>query len=518
LALRANGTVAVWGVTNSSHNYGQTNIPAGLTNVVGAAVGWHHNLALKADGTVVAWGAGASNSGSSPHYGQSQVPIGLSNVVAVAGGGYHSLALKADGTVVAWGAGMSNTGVNPDWGQSRVPDGLTNVVAIAAGTYHSLALRADGSIVAWGAGATNTGANPNYGQSAVPVGLSNAIGIAGGGYHTLALVNSGGPYITVHPVSQTASAGTDVTLMALATGTQPLTYQWQCNGTNLPGGTGAVLTLANVQSVNEGSYSLVASNAQGTACSAAALLTVIAPPSITTQPTSLSVNAGSNVTFTVVATGTQPLGYQWMFNGASILGATGSSYTRFAAQESDAGSYAVMVTNSLGSTTSSNALLTVNEPPAITSHPQSASVTPGSDVTFTVAATGTAPLSYQWRFGAADIAGATGSAYTLNGVHATNAGTYSVLVFNVAGTATSSNAVLTVQAASAPHIDSITSLPDGRIELLISGGPGSFAIECAPEFSGWTQLSTLTATGAVFQYIDPETNQASRFYRVRQLP
>jgi hypothetical protein len=71
---------------------------------------------------------------------------------------------------------------------------------------------------------------------------------------------------------------------------------------------------------------------------------------------------------------------------------------------------------------------------------------------------------------------------------------------------------------SQPHIDSIARLPDGRIQLQISGGPGNFAIECAPVLSGWTQLSSLTATGAVFQYVDPETNQASRFYRVRLVP
>ncbi len=78
--------------------------------------------------------------------------------------------------------------------------------------------------------------------------------------------------------------------------------------------------------------------------------------------------------------------------------------------------------------------------------------------------------------------------------------------------------MLTVQAMTSPHIDSIASLPDGRIELQVSGGPGTFAIECAPVLSGWTQLSSLTVTGAAFQYIDPETNQAGRFYRVRLLP
>jgi hypothetical protein len=100
-----------------------------------------------------------------------------------------------------------------------------------------------------------------------------------------------------------------------------------------------------------------------------------------------------------------------------------------------------------------------------------------------------------------------------------DAGSYSVVVSNIAGTATSSNALLTVtQPSNSPRIDSIIRRPDGTFELQISGGPGNFAIECSPVPSGLTQLTTLSATGAVFQYIDPETNQASRHYRVRLMP
>ncbi|PYJ08410.1 MAG: hypothetical protein DME25_01620 [Verrucomicrobia bacterium] len=142
----------------------------------------------------------------------------------------------------------------------------------------------------------------------------------------------------------------------------------------------------------------------------------------------------------------------------------------------------------------------------------------GSDVTFSVTATGTAPLSLQWRLNGKNIAGATDSGVTRTNVQGADAGNYSVVVSNVAGTVTSTNATLTVTQATVLDIDAIALLPDGRAQLAITGGPGNFAIDVAPEPSGWTQWTSLTATGTAYQYTDPDTNQVSRFYRVRMLP
>jgi hypothetical protein len=122
--LRADGTVVAWG----NNAQGETNVPAGLSNVIAIAAGYDDNLALRSDGTVVVWGYNYS--------GETNVPTGLSNVVAIAAGGYHFLALRADGTVVAWGLN--------DYGDGTIPVGLSNVVAIAAGYGHSLALVGSG--------------------------------------------------------------------------------------------------------------------------------------------------------------------------------------------------------------------------------------------------------------------------------------------------------------------------------------------------------------------------------------
>lgn len=175
-------------------------------------------------------------------------------------------------------------------------------------------------------------------------------------------------------------------------------------------------------------------------------LTVIVAvkPAITTQPANQTVIQGQNATFSVTATGTAPLAYQWSFNDVNISGATASSYTIDSAQTDNAGSYAVVVTNVAGTVTSSTATLTVNVPPSITTQPVSQIVDQGQNATFSVAAAGTAPLSYQWTFNGADIAGATATSYTVSSAQADNAGSYAVVVTNVAGTVTSSTATLTV--------------------------------------------------------------------------
>jgi len=83
-------------------------------------------------------------------------------------------------------------------------------------------------------------------------------------------------------------------------------------------------------------------------------------PMITTQPVNMSVAVGATATFTVVASGTGPLTYQWQKNGNAIAGATSASYTTAAAQSTDDGTkYSVTVSNSAGSATSNNATLSV---------------------------------------------------------------------------------------------------------------------------------------------------------------
>ena len=139
------------------------------------------------------------------------------------------------------------------------------------------------------------------------------------------------------------------------------------------------------------------------------------PPSITTQPANLTVTAPNQASFSVVATGDAPLSYQWRRNGSNLSGATSSSYVLNPTAVSDSGAqFDVVVTNAAGSVTSTAATLTVNPgpvPPSITTQPANVTVTAPGSATFSVVATGDAPLSYQWRRNGANISGATNATY-----------------------------------------------------------------------------------------------------------
>jgi hypothetical protein len=266
------------------------------------------------------------------------------------------------------------------------------------------------------------------------------------------------PSITSQPASQTVTAGQTASFSVAATGTAPLSYQWRKNGVAISGATSSTFTTpVTANSDNGAQFTVLVSNTAGSATSNAVTLTVNAapvPPSITAQPTSQTVTAGQTATFNVVATGTAPLSYQWRKSGVTISGATSAFYTTPAASSSDSGAqFTVLVSNTAGNVTSSAATLTVNAapvPPSITAQPTSLTVTVGQTAVFSVVATGTAPLAYQWQKNGAFISGATSASYTTPVTAITDNGTqFTVLVSNTAGSVTSNAASLTVTSSAA---------------------------------------------------------------------
>jgi hypothetical protein len=192
-------------------------------------------------------------------------------------------------------------------------------------------------------------------------------------------------------------------------------------------------------------------------------------PAITTQPTARTVAVGASVTFTVAAVGVPPPTYQWRRNGAVVPGATAASLTISNVTASDAGTYSVVVSNSAGSVTSANALLTVNSPPLIATQPTSRAVALGGSVTFTVTSPDVPPPTYQWRRNGATIPGATAASLTISNVTVADLATYSVVLSNAVGSTTSANAQLTLSTGPviATHPVGRAVEPGGSVTLTV---------------------------------------------------
>ena len=173
-------------------------------------------------------------------------------------------------------------------------------------------------------------------------------------------------------------------------------------------------------------------------------LNVAHAPSITNQPASSAVAPGGTATFTVGATDWTNMTYQWYFNAASLPGKTSASLAITNVSGANVGNYSVVVSDSLGSVTSSVVTLVTNAAPSISSQPASQSLAAGATATFSVGAFGSGPLSYQWLFNGTNAVGSNTNVLSLVNVQAASAGGYSVVVTNAFGAVTSSVASLAV--------------------------------------------------------------------------
>lgn len=211
--------------------------------------------------------------------------------------------------------------------------------------------------------------------------------------------------IVTQPVSQVRIAGMSVSFSVGALGAEPLAFQWRLNGTNLNdgarvnGSATATLTLANLIKPDSGNYDVIVTNIYTAVTSKVATLQVLVPPSFDVPPVDSNVVLGSNFTFSVLATGDDPLSYQWLRYGTNLVDAgrfSGSktvALTITNAKTNDAGPYQLIVTNLVGGITSSVANLTVLIPPTFTS-PTNFTGKQGYDFSFTNTATGTMPITF----------------------------------------------------------------------------------------------------------------------------
>jgi uncharacterized delta-60 repeat protein len=206
-----------------------------------------------------------------------------------------------------------------------------------------------------------------------------ARGYVASGYHNgsgwIVEARSGPPFFVVQPLGSTNSANLPFSISGFATGTLPIAYQWLKNGvqvTNdviISGAQSPNLAMRSFIIQHVGDYTLVASNILGCTTSSVATL-VLSKPVITSQPSSVTTNAGATVTFSITATGLAPLSYQWfketnaLSDGGNISGSLSPTLTLSNVVMGDGGAYSLMISNSVAAGNSLNATLTVIGPPS----------------------------------------------------------------------------------------------------------------------------------------------------------
>jgi len=257
------------------------------------------------------------------------------------------------------------------------------------------------------------------------------------------------PTIVQQPASTNVFAGQSFSLSITATGTAPLTCQWTFENVSIIGATNLTLVISNAQAANEGIYRAIVRNAAGSAISSVALVRIDpSAPSIVSGPISLIVPAASNVVFGVAAVGSQPISFQWFFNGAAIPSATASQYSIADAQVWNAGSYQVVVSNAFGSVTSAVANLGVTPViPYFVVQPIGTVLPAGTNWTLNGQARGSEPIGYYWQHDGVQVAGTYQPSLALTNLKVTDSGNYTLVAFNTSGSSTSLPASVTVTAA-----------------------------------------------------------------------
>ena len=245
-------------------------------------------------------------------------------------------------------------------------------------------------------------------------------------------------------------------------------------------------------------------------------LAIVTLPLITSQPTNQAVLEGMTATFSVATATNALLYYQWQFNNGSglmnltdigrISGSATSSLTINNVSPGNVGAYSVMVSNAAGPVTSDSASLTIitGQAPVIVSAPASQTLLPGATATFTVSAAGDQPLSYFWEMNGTNLtdggnlSGSATSTLTIRSVTVANSGSYSVLITNSFGSATSAVAVLNLTGvtSSGVALETLYSFTTNSLGCLPFGG---LMQATTGRFYGTTSAGGLQRVGTVFQ-------------------
>jgi hypothetical protein len=532
--------ISEWG----RNEYGQVNVPLGLSNVVMMAAGSWHGLALQGDGRVIGWGRNTA--------GQTSVPPGVVNPSAIAAGFYFSMALMPDRTVRCWGDNL--------WGQCNVPAGLNDVVMIASAYDTAFALRANGTIVAWG--------RNHLGQTNIPPGLSNVVKIFAGGYYCTALKSDGtavawggydpsdgGGSVAVPAGLSNIVALAPANLHTLALRSDGTVAAWGHNShgqTTVPPGLSNVVAIAagngfsGSHSValkadrslsvwgynNNGQSTLPPCLKPGVTVAAGEYYTAVmnATDATTAKPVILASPfvmgrvgneiahrfAWRNQPGTLTASGLPP-------------GVTIGSVGKLIGSPRTAGEFAVslVASNSFGSSQRGVTVIILPnaKAPTIVQHPTNQVVPVGSNATFRVAAfsgVNGASFSVQWFRNDVPIGGGADGELQLNAVQFPDAGSYRArLSFEDGAIWTDAATLRVLNLPRFTTTDTGLDFSNGIFHTTLTEllGYSRVVIECSTNLADWQPVQTNSGTLTTVNFIStPDTNAPARFYRALLTP
>jgi hypothetical protein len=372
--------------------------------------------------------------------------------------------------------------------------------------------------------------------------------------------------VTISPRLQLFTAGSNFTFTASATGSPLLTYQWQCNGTNITWATTSSLTLSNAQTANEGLYTLVVTNYFGSVTSSYALFSDLAAALDTSGLTWTSsvqsnwfpettithdgfeaaqsglVANGQSSSLQTTVTGPGTLTYWWKFSPLT------SPYANTLSFSSSLGNASASVNSTTGWQQKTNYLgvgqqtLTWNysrysfisaqstgwvdqvsfnpgnTAPTITFMSPNTYVRANASVVFSVGAYGTPPLAYQWQLNGTNLLNKTNTFMSLTGVQPTNAGIYTVIITNGFGSSATNAALWVGQFALNTGSTNLFMSTKG-FQLNLGGvlTTNPVVIFGSTDLVNWLPLFTNAATTGSVQFLDVTvTNLPARFYRAQE--
>lgn len=412
LVLAEEGNLAVCGAT-----------PLELPdNVAQIAAGVSHVLVLLQDGSLLSWN----------YDGQlMELPTDLGVIAHIGCGDDYSLVLGTDGKMKLWG---------DNFYVADYPRELEDVIAISPGHHHCVALTESGQIVAWGDNRNN--------ELVVPEGYPHTLGVVAARNRTYAWTDV--PVFVRHPeFPRGVRAGESHILEVVVTSSEAFDLQWYFNEEPIEGATGSSLPLSNVQAEAVGSYFVRAENSHGISRSETARLeSVIAthPRVIWVTPphSQLLVNEGERFEMEVSVSGSEPIGFQWMFNGEPIPGEIQTRLVLDPVGSEHAGSYRLVATNALDDDSSTTLELSVFPLPRLVTDLESRTVAAGMPVVFSLEATGGEPMAWRWEKNGEAIEGANTEVLSIASAQLDAAGRYRAVLSNAAGTIMSREVVLTV--------------------------------------------------------------------------